>query len=74
MINKDELIYKMETIIKYLKNHNGYNYKLYNRLCPGMGEPDSNIVEYSEDCLKLINELIEIVDNKQRQALFEEIL
>lgn len=64
----------METIIKYLKNHNGYNYKLYNRLCPGMGEPDLNIVEYSEDCLKLINELIEIVDNKQRQALFEEIL
>ena len=74
MINKDELIYKMETIIKYLKNNNGYNYKLYNKLCPGMGEPDSNIVEYSEDCLKLINELIEIVDNKQRQALFEEIL
>ena len=74
MINKDELIYKMETIIKYLKNNNGYNYKLYNKLCPGMGEPDSNIVEYSEDCLKLINELIEIVDNQQRQALFEEIL
>ncbi len=74
MINKDELVYKMETIIKYLKNNNGYNYKLYNKLCPGMGEPDSNIVEYSEDCLKLINELIEIVDNQQRQALFEEIL
>ena len=74
MINKDELIYKMETIIKYLKKHNGYNYKLYNRLCPGMGKLDSNIVEYSEDCLELINELIELVDNKQRQALFEEIL
>ena len=74
MINKDELIYKMETIIKYLKKHNGYNYKLYNRLCTGMGKPDSNIVEYSEDCLELINELIELVDNKQRQALFEEIL
>ena len=74
MINKDELIYKMETIIKYLKKHNGYNYKLYNRLCPGMGKPDSNIVEYSEDCLELINELIELVDNKQRQALFEELL
>ena len=69
MINKDELIYKMETIIKYLKKHNGYNYKLYNRLCPGMGKPDSNIVEYSEDCLELINELIELVDNKQRQSL-----
>ena len=74
MINKDELIYKMETIIKYLKKHNGYNYKLYNRLCPGMGKPDSNIVEYSEDCLELINELIKLNDNKQRQALFEEIL
>ena len=74
MINKDELIYKMETIIKYLKKHNGYKYKLYNRLCPGMGEPDSNIVEYAEDCLELVNELIRIVDNKQIQDLFEEIL
>ena len=74
MINKDELIYKMETIIKYLKKHNGYKYKLYNRLCPGMGEPDSNIVEYAEDCLELVNELSRIVDNKQIQDLFEEIV
>lgn len=36
MINKDELLYKIETIIKYLKEHNGYDYKLYNHLCPGM--------------------------------------
>jgi len=36
-----------------------------------MGEPDSNIVEYAEDVLSIINLLI---DNKQRQALFEEIL
>ena len=40
MINKDELIYKLETIIEYLKNNGGYDYEVYNRLCPGMGEPD----------------------------------
>ena len=32
MINKDELIYKMNAIIDYLKDNNGYNYKLYNKL------------------------------------------
>ena len=61
MINNNELIYKMEAIIEYLKNNNGYDYKLYSRLCPGMGEPDSNIVEYAEDILYMINLLI---DNK----------
>ena len=61
MINNNEIIYKMETIIEYLKNNDGYNYKLYNRLCPGMGKPDSNIVEYAEDVLYLVNLLI---DNK----------
>lgn len=61
MINKGELIYKLEAVIEYLKNNNGYDYKLYNRLCPGMGEPDSNIVEYAEDVLYMINLLI---DNK----------
>ena len=64
MINNNELIYKMEAIIEYLKNNNGYDYKLYSRLCPGMGEPDSNIVEYAKDVLNIINELINIVDNK----------
>ena len=58
MINNDELIYKLETVIEYLKNNNGYNYKLYNRLCPGMGKPDSNIVEYAEDILNMINIII----------------
>ena len=58
MINNNEIIYKMETIIEYLKNNDGYNYELYNRLCPGIGEPDSNIVEYSEDVLYMINLLI----------------
>ena len=72
MIKNDELIYKLETVIEYLKNNGGYDYELYNRLCPGMGEPDSNIVEYAEDVLQMINNLLE--DNKQRQALFEEIL
>ena len=72
MINNSEIIYKMETIIEYLKNNDGYDYELYNRLCPGMEEQDSNIVEYVEDVLSMINILLE--DNKQRQALFEEIL
>lgn len=61
MINNDELIYKLEAIIEYLKSNGGYNYKLYNRLCPGIEEPDSNIVEYAEDILYMINLLI---DNK----------
>ena len=61
MINKDELIYKIETVIEYLKNNGDYNYKLYNRLCPGMGKPDSNIVVYAEDIFEIVNKLI---DNK----------
>lgn len=64
MINKAELIYKINIIIDYLKDNNGYDYKLYNQLCPGYGEPDSNIVEYAKDVLNIINELINIVDNK----------
>ena len=64
MINKDELIYKMEAVIEYLKNNNGYNYKLYNHLCPGYDDPDSNIVEYAKDILDIINELINVIDNK----------
>ena len=72
MINKNELMYKLEAVIEYLKNNGGYDYEIYNRLCPGMGEPDSNIVEYAEDVLQMINILLE--DNKQRQALFRKIL
>lgn len=64
MINKNELIYKMEAVIEYLKNNNGYEHKLYNRLCPNYGEPDSNIVEYAEDILNIINELINVIDSK----------
>ena len=58
MINKDELIYKLESVIEYLKTHDGYNYELYNRLCPGMGKSDSNIVEYAEDVLYMVNLLM----------------
>ena len=54
----------MNAIIDYLKDNNGYNYKLYNKLCPCNGEPDSNIIEYAKDVLNIINELINIVDNK----------
>ncbi len=61
MINKDELIYKLEVVIEFLKNNGGYDFELYNRLCPDMEEPDSNIVEYAEDVLYLVNLLI---DNK----------
>ena len=61
MINKDELIYKLEAVIEYLKNNGGYDYELYNKLCPDIAEPDSNIVEYAEDILNLVKLLI---DNK----------
>ena len=60
MINKDKLIYKLESVIEYLKNNGGNDYKLYNRLCPGMGKPDSNIIEYAEDVLYLVDLLIDI--------------
>lgn len=61
MINNNEIIYKMEVIIEYLKNNRLYDYELYNWLCPGgIEEPDSNIVEYAEDVLYIINLLINI--------------
>ena len=60
MINKDELYYKLDVIIKYLKEHDGYNYKLYNHLCPDSNVvPDSNIVDYAEDILDTIKILFE---------------
>ena len=67
MTNKDELLYKINAIIDYLKKHNGYNYKLYNKLCPGLGNPDSNIVEYAEDVYVLINELLETKNDKRNK-------
>jgi len=58
MINKDELLYKIDTIINYLKENKGYKYKVYDKLCPDdNNEPDSNIVLYAEDIKELIKEL-----------------
>ncbi len=49
MIN-DEFLIKIETIIEYLENNGGYNYRLYNHTCPTLDNgPDSNIVEYAKD-------------------------
>lgn len=60
-------------IIEYLKNNGGYDYLVYNRLCPVDDlEPDSNIVEYAEDILEMINLLL--IENKQKVDLFEEII
>ena len=58
MMNKDELIYNIKAIIEYLKDNGGYDYEVYNHLCPGMGKPDSNIVEYAEDILNMVNIII----------------
>ena len=49
MINKDELIYKLEIVIECLKNNDRYDYELYKRLCPNTEEPDSGIIEYAEN-------------------------
>jgi hypothetical protein len=37
----------------------GYEYKVYNKLCPEITEPDSNIVEYKEDVKDMILRLID---------------
>lgn len=63
-MREDELLYKINVIIKYLKEHNGYEYKLYNRLCPNNDiEPDSNIVEYALDALDIVKEMIKVGNN-----------
>lgn len=72
MVNKNELFYKIKAIIEYLKDNGGYDYSIYNHLCPINDlEPDSNIVEYAEDVLEMINLLL--IDNKQSDTLFEEL-
>lgn len=63
MINKDELLYKLNAIKLYLEEHNGKQYKVYNRLCPGMGEPDSNIIEYLEDIEVIVEELFKKLES-----------
>ena len=52
----NELNFKMNEIIEYLKNNKGYDYKLYNHGCPCfIDEPNSDIVEYAEDVKDIIN-------------------
>lgn len=59
MINENELTYKIDAIVNYLKQNGGYNYKVYNHLCPDdNNEPDSNMVEYAEDVRDMIDELL----------------
>ena len=59
MINKDELLYKLNLITNYLKDNKGYEYKLYNRVCPDNDiEPDSDIIEYAEDVKNIVKEII----------------
>jgi len=66
MISKDELLYKLDVIINYLKENNGYEYKLYNHLCPDNNiEPDSDIVEYAEDVKNIVKEIIEKLENDE---------
>lgn len=63
MVNKDELLYKIDIIIEHLKESNGYEYKLYNRVCPDNGiEPDSNIIEYAEDIKNMVIEMFKNID------------
>ena len=54
-----ELYFKLDTIIVYLKEHDGYDYELYNNTCPFYSdEADSNIVEYAEDVKFIIKSII----------------
>ena len=66
MINKDELLYKLDVITNFLKGNKGYEYKLYNRVCPDNDiEPDSNIVEYVEDVKNIVKEIIKKLENDE---------
>lgn len=63
MINRDELNYKIDAIIEYLKTNGGYDYKVYNRTCSHFSnKPDSNIVEYAEDIKNAISVLLDPID------------
>ena len=63
MINRDELNYKIDAIIEYLKNNGGYDYKVYSRTCSHFSNiQDSNIVEYAEDIKNEISELLDPID------------
>ena len=59
MVDKNEILYKIDAVIEYLKENGGYEHRIYNHLCPEISdEPDSNIVEYAEDVKRMINELL----------------
>ena len=50
-----ELFYKLDIIIDYLKNHDGYNYKLHNYVNPISDNiPDINIVDFAEEIKDMI--------------------
>ena len=71
MINKDELLYKIDVIIEYLKESNVHEYKLYNRVCPDNDiEPDSTIIEYAEDVKNMVIEILKIF-RKWRNLTFK---
>jgi len=70
MINNDELMYKLDAVIEYLKNNGGYEYKVYNHLCPGVSEPDSNIVEYAEDVKETINKIFKEKEEKNNKEIY----
>lgn len=54
----NELNCKIDAIIKFLIDNNGFNYEMYNHTCPAFSdEPDSNIVEYAQDIKKFIYDL-----------------
>ena len=57
-IQERELLFKLQVIKKFLEDNGGINFKLYNRSCPDFNEPDSNIVEYLNDVVDLINILL----------------
>lgn len=54
-IEERELWTKLEMIREFLIFNNGDNYKLYNNYCPN--KPDSNIIEYLDDVIHLIERL-----------------
>ncbi len=53
-----ELDYKLFAIREFLIKNGGFNYKVYNYDYPDYGnEPDSNIIEYLDNVIILINKL-----------------
>lgn len=73
IVNQDELNYKINTVIEYLKEHKGYDYKIYNHFCPSNDlKPDSNIVEYAIDVEKMIEKLLKINDDFEYEIAYND--